>query len=106
MGAALLPLDATTTRSRSVSNDQISGLLSMDATKGYYDPDMVSGFRTVNGIPCNVFISEDGKSTFLLLPDNRGFFCRALLQFVNVAIFLFQLLYSKFVKSSGGLDIK
>jgi predicted DNA-binding protein (UPF0251 family) len=46
----------------------------MDATKGYFDRNMVSGFRTVNGIPCNAFISEDGKSTFLLLPDNRGIF--------------------------------
>ena len=42
--------------------------------KGHFDPNMVSGFRTVNGIPCNAFISEDGKSTFLLLSDNRGFF--------------------------------
>ncbi len=35
---------------------------------------MVSGFRTVNWIPYNAFISEDGKLTFLLLPDNRGIF--------------------------------
>ena len=46
----------------------------MGSTKGQYDLKTVSGFRTVDGIPCNAFISEDGKSTFLLLPDNRGFF--------------------------------
>lgn len=66
--AALLPLGAIATRSTSVSNDQILGLLSMGMMKGHYDPNIISGFRTVDGFPCNAFISEDGKSTFLLLP--------------------------------------
>ena len=77
----------------------------MDATKGYFDRNMVSGFRTVSRIPCNAFISEDGKSTFLLLPDNRGFFPGAA-AVCERAIFLLRLLYSKFAKSGGGLDMK